>query len=129
MLNPKVMVGECSIQVMLRGELVMTIPHRLWESGVDERGELVWSGERRGDHTTTLLARYVEGEIQGCEDQGELFDRLEKILQELRSPKWSKTFLEEEIAKKTKREEREGCDREREAPEGAVLVTVWRSAA
>ena len=129
MIHPKVLVGECSLHVMVRGSLLMTIPHRMWESGVDERGEAVWSGERRGDQTTEWLARYLEGKIQGCEDQGELFDRLEKVLQELRSPQWSKSFREEEIEKKRKKEEREGRDRDREASEEAAPVEAWRLAA
>lgn len=128
MINPKVLVGECSLHVMVRGSLLMTIPHRMWESRVDERGEVVWSGEWRGDQTTVLLARYVEGKIQGC-DQGELFDRLREVLEELRSPQWSKCFREEETEKKRKKEEREGRDRDREASEEAAPVEAWRLAA
>ena len=129
MINPRVLVGECSIHVEVRGVLLMTIPHRMWECGVNEVGEVRWSGERRGDQTTVLLARYVEEKIQGCENQGELFDRLEEVLQELRSPTWSKSIREEAIEKTRKSEETEGRDREREAPEEAVPVEAWRLAA
>jgi len=129
MLKPKVVVGECSLHVVVRGVMLMTIPHRMWESRVDERGEVVWSGEWRGDHTTVLLARYVEGKVQGCKDQEELFDRLEGILQELRFPKWSKSFREEELQKKKRNQEREVRDRDREAPEGEEPVAAWRVAA
>ena len=129
MINPRVLVGECSIHVEVRGALLMTIPHRMWEFGLNEVGEVWWSGERRGDQTTVLLARYVEEKIQGCENQGELFDRLEEILQELKSPKWGKSIREEGIEKKGMSEEREGSDRERETPEEAVPVEAWRLAA
>jgi len=107
MLNPKVMVGECSIQVMLRGALLMTIPHRMWESGVSEEGEVVWSGESRGDHTTAVLVRYLEGRIRECEDHSELFNRLDEFMGELKCPVWRKTLREEGIEKKKKKQDRE----------------------
>lgn len=129
MLNPKVMMGECSIQVMLRGELVMTIPHRMWESGVDERGEVMWGGEMRGDHTTILLVRYLEGKIRGSEDQKGLFNRLDEFMGELKFSQWRKTMREEGIEKKTKKEEREGRNRDRAAPEEGAPVEEWRLAA
>ena len=129
MLKPTVSVGECSIHIEVRGTLLMTIPHRMWESGVNEKGEVVWSGESRGESTTLSLVRYLQEKTQGCENQGELFDRLEEVLQELRSPTWSKSLREEEIEKKRKSEEREGRDREREAREEAVLIEAWRLAA
>lgn len=113
MLNPKVMVGECSIQVMLRGELVMSIPHRLWESGVGEEGEVVWSGELRGDHTTMLLVRYLEGRIRGSEDQGDLFNRLDEVMGELKFSQWRKTMREEGMEKKMKEEEKERKEKDR----------------
>ena len=108
MLNPKVMVGECSIQVVLRGELMMTIPHRLWESGVNGEGEVVWSGESRGDHTTLMLVRYLEGRIQGCEEKGELFNRLDEVMGELEYSKWQKTMKVEWIEREEKRKEPAG---------------------
>jgi hypothetical protein len=124
--NPKVMVGECSIQVMLRGAMLMTIPHRLWESGVSEKGEVVWSGESRGDHTTAVLVRYLEGRIRGCEDHSELFNRLEEFLKELRFPKWRRTLREEGIEKKKEMEVRE---RRKEGVEDSAEVVEWRRAA
>jgi len=141
MLNPKVMVGECSIQVMLRGELLMTIPHRLWESGVSEEGEVVWSGELRGDHTTAVLVRYLERRIRGSEDQGDLFNRLDEFMGELKFSQWRKTMREEGIEKKKVKEEKEEKKRKkkervsREAPvnrassvEGGEIAE-WRRAA
>ena len=141
MLNPKVMVGECSIQVMLRGELLMTIPHRLWESGVSEEGEVVWSGELRGDHTTAVLVRYLERRIRGSEDQGDLFNRLDEFMGELKFSQWRKTMREEGIEKKKVKEEKEEKKRKkkeavrREAPvkrassiEGGEIAD-WRRAA
>ena len=126
MLNPKVMVGECSIQVMLRGELLMTIPHRLWESGVSEEGEVMWSGELRGDHTTAVLVRYLEGRIRGSEDQGDLFNRLDEFMGELKCPMWRKTLREEGIEKKKEKEDRERTKRGVENP---TEVVEWRRAA
>ena len=117
MLNPKVMVGECSIHVMLRGELVMSIPHRLWESGVGEEGEVVWSGELRGDQTTQLLVRYLEGRITGSEDQRDLFNRLDGFMGELKSSQWRKTMKEEWIEKKKKEEEKERKEKEQKEKE------------
>ena len=43
----------------------MTIPHRMWESRFDEGGEVVWSGESRGDTTTVSLVRYLQEKIRG----------------------------------------------------------------
>jgi CO dehydrogenase/acetyl-CoA synthase beta subunit len=132
MLNPKVMVGECSIQVMLRGELLMTIPHRLWESGVSEEGEVVWSGELRGDHTTAVLVRYLEGRIRGSEDQRDLFNRLDEFMGELKCPMWRKTLREEGIEKKKEKEDRERTKRGVENPVEVVEVVEvveWRRAA
>jgi CO dehydrogenase/acetyl-CoA synthase beta subunit len=132
MLNPKVMVGECSIQVMLRGELLMTIPHRLWESGVSEEGEVVWSGELRGDHTTMLLVRYLEGRIRGSEDQRDLFNRLDEFMWELKCPMWRKTLREEGIEEKKEKEDRERTKRGVENPVEVVEVVevvAWRRAA
>lgn len=117
MLNPKVVVGECSIQVVLRGDLLMTIPHRLWESGVSEEGEVVWSGELRGDTTTQVLARYLEGRIQGSEDQRDLFNRLERVMGELKFSQWRKTMKVEGIEKKEKKEEKERVKKEKEKKE------------
>jgi len=117
MLNPKVMVGECSIHVMLRGELVMSIPHRLWESGVGEEGEVVWSGELRGDHTTLLLVRYLEGRIKGSEDQRDLFNRLDEVMGELKFSQWRKTMREEGIEKKKREEEKERKEKEQKQKE------------
>mgnify|MGYP001206654417 CR=1 FL=1 len=117
MLNPKVVVGECSIQVVLRGDLLMTIPHRLWESGVSEEGEVVWSGELRGDTTTQVLARYLEGRIQGSEDQRDLFNRLERVMGELKFSQWRKTMKVEGIEKKEKKEEQERVKKEKEKKE------------
>lgn len=114
MLNPKVVVGECSIQVVLRGDLLMTIPHRLWESGVDERGEVVWSGELRGDHTTMLLVRYLEGRIQGSEDQRDLFNRLDEVMGELKFSQWRKSMRVEGIEKEEKKKEKEKVKKEKE---------------
>ena len=107
MLNPKVVVGECSIQVVLRGDLLMTIPHRLWESGVSEEGEVVWSGELRGDTTTQLLARYLEGRIQGSEDQKDRFNRLDEVMGELKFSQWRKSMRVEGIEKEEKKKEKE----------------------
>ena len=137
MLNPKVMVGECSIQVMLRGELMMTIPHRLWESGVSEEGEVVWSGELRGDHTTLMLVRYLEGKIQGCEEKGELFNRLDEVMGELKFSQWRKTMRVEGLEKKKEKEEKERRRKleGREAPVERVArsedgaIVRWRRAA
>ena len=126
MLNPKVMVGECSIQVMLRGELLMTIPHRLWESGVSEEGEVVWSGELRGDHTTGVLVRYLEGRIRGSEDQGDLFNRLDEFMGKLKLSQWRKTLRAEGIEKKKEKEDRERTKRGVENP---PEVVEWRLAA
>ena len=81
----------------------MTIPHRMWESRFDEGGEVRWSGESRGDATTVSLVRYLQEKIEGCEDRRDLFNRLEEVLKELRSPVWGKRFREEEIEKKKKR--------------------------
>jgi len=141
MLNPKVMVGECSIQVMLRGDLVMSIPHRMWESGLDEEGGMVWSGELRGDHTTAVLVRYLEGKLRGSEDQGDLFNRLDEFMGELKFSQWRKTMREEGIEKKKVKEEKEEKKRKkkervrREAPvnrassvEGGEIAE-WRRAA
>ena len=114
MLNPKVMVGECSIQVMLRGELVMSIPHRLWESWVGEEGEVVWSGELRGDHTTLVLVRYLEGRIRGSEDQRDLFNRLDEVMGELRSSQWQKTMKQEWMEKEERKKEQERERKEKE---------------
>jgi hypothetical protein len=112
MFNPKVVVGECSIQVMLKGELLMTIPHRIWEEerGIEgeEKREGVWSGELRGDHTTVLLVRYLEQKTEGCGDRSELFDRLYEVLRELKSSQWRKTLREEGIEKKERQKERKG---------------------
>jgi hypothetical protein len=135
MLNPKVMVGECSIQVMLRGELVMSIPHRLWESGVSEEGGVVWSGELRGDHTTLLLVRYLEGRIQGSEDQKDLFNRLDEVMGELKFSKWRKTMrlegIEKEEKKKGRRKEPAGslAPLERAVPVEAGEAVALRRAA
>ena len=107
MLNPKVMVGECSIQVVLRGELVMSIPHRIWESGVSEEGEVVWSGELRGDHTTWVLVTYLERRIRGSEDQRDLCNRLDEVMRELKSSQWRKTMKEEWMEKEEKKKEQE----------------------
>ena len=126
MLNPKVMVGECSIQVMLRGELLMTIPHRLWESGVSEEGEVVWSGELRGDHTTAVLVRYLERRIRGSEDQGDLFNRLDEFMGKLKLSQWRKTLRAEGIEKKKEKEDRERTKRGVENP---PEVVEWRLAA
>ena len=110
MLNPKVLVGECSIHVMLRGELLITLPHRMWEweMGIEgeEKGEGVWSGESRGDQTTASLVMFLGEKIEGCRDRSELFDRLYEVLGELKSSKWNKTLREEAIEKKQKEEER-----------------------
>ena len=114
MLNPRVFVGECSIQVVLRGDLLMTIPHRLWESGVSEEGEVVWSGELRGDATTQLLARYLEGRIQGSEDQRDLFNRLDEVMGELMFSQWRKTMKVEGIEKDEKKKEQERVKKEKE---------------
>lgn len=114
MLNPKVVVGECSIQVVLRGDLLMTIPHRLWESGVSEEGEVVWSGELRGDNTTLMLARYLEGRIKGSEDQRDLFNRLDEVMGELKFSQWRKSMRVEGIEKEEKKKEKEKVKKEKE---------------
>jgi len=104
MLKPTVSVGECSIHVEDRGTLLMTIPHRMWESNLNEVGEVRWSGESRGESTTLSLVRYLQEKIQGCDDRSDLVTRLGEILKELRSPVWGKTFKEEEIEKRKRRE-------------------------
>ena len=139
MSNPTVMVGECSIQVMLRGELVMTIPHRLWGPGMGEEGEVVWSGDLRGDHTTLILVRYLEGRIRGSEDQKDLFTRLYEVMGELKFSTWRKTMWEEGMEKAEKKKEKEQGRRkepagrlallDREAPgEGDDVVELRRAA-
>jgi hypothetical protein len=115
MLKPTVSVGECSIHVEDRGTLLMTIPHRMWESRVNEVGEVRWSGESRGESTVALLVRYVEEQIHGCEDRSDLVHRLGEVLQELRSPVWGKSSREKRIEKKTRREAKEREDEARRA--------------
>jgi hypothetical protein len=104
MLKPTVSIGECSIHVLVRGVLLMTIPHRRWESRFDEGGEVRWSGESRGEATTVSLARYLQERIEGCEDRRDLCNRLGEIQKELGSPVWGKSFREEEIQKKKTKE-------------------------
>jgi hypothetical protein len=85
----------------------MTIPHRMWESRVNEAGEVLWSGESRGDTTTLSLVSYLQETIRGCGNRNDLFTRLGEVLEELRSPVRGKTFREAQIEKRKKRKERD----------------------
>jgi predicted lipid-binding transport protein (Tim44 family) len=123
MIRPKVLVGECSIHIEDRGILLMTIPHRMWESRVNEFGEIRWSGESRGDTTTLSLVSYLQENIRGCGDRNDLSTRLGEVLEELRSPVWMKTFREEQIEKRKKRQER---DVEERASDPGKTATVER---
>jgi hypothetical protein len=123
MIKPNVLVGECSIHVLVRGVLLMTIPHRMWESRFDEGGEVRWSGESRGEATTVSLVRYLQEKIHGCEDRRDLFTRLQEILKELRSPVWGKSFREEEIERTKKKE---GERKKGQKSETATLERTFR---
>ena len=119
MLKATVSVGECSIHVMVRGNLMITIPHRLWESRVDEEGSVLWSGETRGSKALQSLVGFVQEKIQRCESFSELFHTVDEIQSDLRSPLWGMSQVEEkrqaDLEKKEKEEKR---GRERRAGEG-----------
>ena len=120
MLKATVSVGECSIHVMVRGNLMMSIPHRLWESRVDEEGSVLWCGEARGSKALQSLVGYLEEKIRGCENFSELFHTVDEIQKELSSPLWGMSQVEEkrqaDLEKKEK-EEKERLEREAEANE------------
>jgi predicted lipid-binding transport protein (Tim44 family) len=95
----------------------------MWESRVNEFGEIRWSGESRGDTTTLSLVSYLQENIRGCGDRNDLSTRLGEVLEELRSPVWMKTFREEQIEKRKKRQER---DVEERASDPGKTATVER---
>ena len=113
MLKPTVMTGECSIHVMVRGILLMTIPHKMWESGVNESGECGWSGRNRGEDTVQRLVKFIEGKINGCQTRAELFSVLNEVLLEMRNPVWN------QVGKKKKK--KDGTDMT--APGGAAPMS------
>ena len=121
MLKATVSVGECSIHVMVRGNLMITIPHRLWESRVDEEGSVLWSGETRGSKALQSLVGFVQEKIQRCESFSELFHTVDEIQSDLRSPLWGMSQVEEkrqadlEKKEKEEKEEKDGLEREAEA--------------
>jgi hypothetical protein len=96
MLKPTVSVGECSIHIEERGILLMTLPHRMWESTLNESGQVGWSGRNRGESTVQSLVRFIEGKVRGCQSRAELFDSLDEILRELRNPVWNQVGKKKE---------------------------------
>jgi hypothetical protein len=121
MLKATVSVGECSIHVMVRGNLMITIPHRLWESRVDEEGSVWWSGETRGFKALQSLVGHLEEKIRRCENFSELFHTVNEIQKELKSPVWGMSQREEKRQadlEKKKKEEEERLEREAGARKG-----------